>query len=380
MEEDYLGFKTQGMSKPLTERGLLSMLSSIYDPLGLASPFILGTRRIVQDLCRGKLAWDEKISASYGEQWTRWTDRLAEMEAVKIPRCILPPSPVKQQLHNFSDASEKAYGVVSYLRSQDRDGKTYSYIVMAKSRLAPLKTLTIPRLELQAATLATRQDALLRRELDVELESSQFWTDSTIVLQYIFNQERRFHTFVANRVAEIRGKSEVEQWHHVSTKDNPADDASRGVTAGSLGLSRWQHGPAFLLEPPKAWPQSQITLTLSHEDPEVKSQDAVAFSTQAHPGGALVERLIENYSHWIRLVRTVACFKSLVGQDKKGASESRVDAPQLQRAEDSLIAHVQEQHYPDELSALREGKEVSSSSSICKLGPSLVNGLIVATR
>ena len=355
------------------------MLSSIYDPLGLASPFILGARQIVQDLCRGKLAWDEKISMSYGEQWTRWTDGLAEMEAVKIPRCILPPSPVKQQLHHFSDASEKAYGVVSYLRSQDRDGKTYSYIVVAKSRLAPLKTLTIPRLELQAATLATRQDALLRRELDVELEPSQFWTDSTIVLQYIFNQERRFHTFVANRVAEIRGKSEVEQWHHVSTKDNPADDASRGVTAGSLRLSRWQHGPAFLLESPKAWPQSQITLTLSHEDPEVKSQDAVAFSTQAHPGSALMERLIENYSHWIRLVRTVACFKSLAGQDKKGASESRVDAPQLQRAEDSLIAHVQEQRYPDELSALREGKEVPSSSSIRNLGPSLVNGLIVAT-
>ena len=162
MKEDYLGSKTQSMSKLLTKRGLLSMLSSIYDPLGLASPFILGARRIIQDLCRGKLAWDEKISTSYGEQWTRWTDRLAEMEAVKIPRCILPPSPVKQQLHHFSNASEKAYGVVSYLRSQDRDGRTYSYIFMAKSRLAPLKTLTIPRLELQAATLATRQDALRR--------------------------------------------------------------------------------------------------------------------------------------------------------------------------------------------------------------------------
>ena len=172
-------------------------------------------------------------------------------------------------------------------------GRRIRASLWAKSRLALLKTLTIPRLELQAATLATRQDALLRRELDVELEPSQFWTDSTIVLQYIFNQERRFHTFVANRVAEIQGKSEVEQWHHVSTKDNPADDASRGVTAGSLGLSRWQYGPAFLLEPPEAWPQSQITSTLSHEDPEVKSQDAVAFSTQTHPGSVLVEKLIE---------------------------------------------------------------------------------------
>ena len=155
MEEDYLGFKTQSMNKPLTKRELLRMLSSIYDPLGMASSFILGARRIVQDLCRGKLGWDEKIGPSYEEQWTQWTDWLAEMAVIKIPRCVLPPTHVKRQLHHFSDASEKAYGVVSYLRSQDQEGKIYSYIVMAKSRLAPLKTLTIPRLELQAATLVT---------------------------------------------------------------------------------------------------------------------------------------------------------------------------------------------------------------------------------
>ena len=185
----------------------------------------------------------------------------------------------------------------SYLRSQDQDGRTYSHIVMAKSRLAPLKTLTIPRLELQAVTLATRQDALLRRELDADLETSQFWTDSSIVLQYITNQERRFHTFVANRVAEIQSKTEVEHWHHIPTKDNPSDDASRGVTAASLGLPRWQQGPEFLIKPPEAWPQSRVTLALSPKDPEVKSQDVVAFSTQTYPGSDLVEKLIRSYSH-----------------------------------------------------------------------------------
>ena len=176
------------------------------------------------------------------------------------------------------------------------------------------------------------------------------------MLQYVFNQERRFHTCVANRIAEIQGKSEVEQWHHVSTKENPADDASRGVAAGSLRLSRWQHGPSFLLEPPKAWPPSEITLALSHEDPEVKSQDAVACSSQVHPGSALVEKLIENYSHWTRLVRTVACFKSLAGRDKKSAPESRVGTPQLQRAEDSLVAHVQEQYLPRRAECLTRGQ------------------------
>ena len=234
--------------------------------------------------------------------------------------------------------------MVSYLRSQDQDGRTYSYIIMVKSRLAPLKTLTIPHLELQATTLATRQDALLRRDLDMDLEPSQFWTDSSIVLQYITSPERRFHTFVANRAAEIQSKSETEQWHQVPTKDNPADDASRGMTAMSLGLSRWQHGPAFLLEEPEAWPQSKVVLTLSPEDPEVKDLDVVAFSTQTHPGSDLVEKLIGSYSHWIRLVRTVACFRLLVWWHRKDAPIPLIDAQQLQQAEDSLIAHVQMHH------------------------------------
>ena len=379
MEEDYLGFRTQVMSKPLTKRGMLSMLSSIYDPLGIASPFILGARRIVQDLCRGKLGWDEKVGPSYEQQWTKWMNGLEEIATIKVPRCVLPSTPARQQLHHFADASEKAYGVVSYLRSEDQEGRIHSNIVMAKSRLAPLKTLTIPRLELQAATLATRQDALLRRELDLDLEASQFWTDSTIVLQYISNQERRFHTFVANRVAEIRERTEVEQWHHVSTKDNPADDASRGVAAVNLGLPRWLHGPAFLLEPQEDWPKSEVASTLSHEDPEVKDQEAVAFAIQTQPGSELVEKLIASYSHWIRLVRTVACFKSLARQDKSSESESRVGAPQLQQAEDSLIIHVQEQYYPEELIALRAGRGISPSSPLYKLGPSLVKGIIVAT-
>ena len=249
---------------------------------------------------------------------------------------------------------------------------------MAKSHLAPLKTLTIPHLELQAATLATRQDALLRQELDIDLEPSQFWTDSSIVLQYITNQERRFHMFIANRVAEIQSKLETEQWHHVSTKDNPADDASRGVAATSLGLFRWQHGPAFLLEAPEAWPESKVALALSPEDPDVKDQDTVAFSTQIHPGSDLVEKLIGSYSHWIRLVCTVAYFRLLVWWHKKDASIPHIDAQQLQQAEDRLIAHVQKHHHPGELSALRKGKEIPPGSPLRKLGPSLVDGLIVA--
>jgi len=118
---------------------------------------------------------------------------------------------------------------------------------MAKSRLSPLKTLTIPRLELEAAALETRQDALPRKEL----EPSSFWTDSTIVRQYITNTEARYHTFVANRVAEIQEIAKAEVWRHIPTQENPADDASRGVSASGLVESRWLHGPDFACLPPE---------------------------------------------------------------------------------------------------------------------------------
>ena len=234
VEGDELGFKSQHMSKPLTKRGILSMLSSVYDPLGIASPFILGARKVMQELCRAKTGWDDQVSLEHQRQWEKWTQGLGEMTKLRVPRCLQPFSATERQLHHFADASEVAYGVVSYLRIADAAGHVASTLVMAKSRLAPLKKMTIPRLELQAATLAARQDALLRRELGLELSRSQYWTDSTIVLQYISNTEARYQTFVANWVAEIQDTTRPEDWCHIPTRDNPADDASRGVLAREL--------------------------------------------------------------------------------------------------------------------------------------------------
>ena len=170
------------------------------------------------------------------------------MNKIQVPRCLQPSPTTHRELHHFADASEVAYGVVSYLRIVTTDGRIECTIVMAKSRLAPIKRLTIPRLELQAATLAARQNALLRKELGLNLGSSTFWTDSTIVLQYIDNTEARYHTFVANRVAEIQETTNAEEWRHVPTRENPADDASRGVPVSSLMESRWLHGPEFLAD------------------------------------------------------------------------------------------------------------------------------------
>ena len=224
----------------------------------------------MQELCRAKLGWDVDIPQQQAEAWDSWVRDLAGMSNVRFPRRVQDESgEVTRELHHFSDASEVAYGVASYLRVVRPDGTVSTQLVMAKSRLAPLKPLTIPRLELCAATLATRQDAMLSRELDVEIASSHFWTDSSTVLQYIRNENRRFHTYVSNRVTEIRGRTEVGNWHYVPTLENPADDASRGLSASGLMSSRWLRGPAFLSNPPSDWPTLNLS-PLDSGDPEVK--------------------------------------------------------------------------------------------------------------
>ncbi|XP_020629771.1 uncharacterized protein LOC110066860 [Orbicella faveolata] len=182
------------------------------------------------------------------QKWEAWLRELPKLEQYKIPRCFKPPdfSGIQQhELHHFSDVSSQGYGAVSYLRQINVNGKVHCFLIMAKSRLAPLKAMTIPRMELSAAVLATRLDHMIRQELDLPVDNSTLWTDSTCVLQYIENKEKRFQIFVANRVSAISDQSTATQWRYVETSLNAADKASRGMTVDALRNDRWSQGPPF---------------------------------------------------------------------------------------------------------------------------------------
>ena len=133
---------------------------------------------------------------------------------MRVPRCIKPLefNDASLELHHFSDSSRVALGCSSYLRSVNKQGKIHVALVVSKSKVAPIKSMTIPRLELQAAVMAAKMDATLTKELDLDLGPSQFWTDSEIVLKYIANESRRFHVFVSNRVSVIQQITKLEQW------------------------------------------------------------------------------------------------------------------------------------------------------------------------
>ena len=300
------------------------------------------------------------------------------LNQVNIPRCYFPGgchAGKSFQLHHFSDASEFGYGTVSYLRRETWDGMVNCSFIMAKSRTAPLQYVSVPRLELQAATIAARVHSMIIREIDLNISSTFFWTDSQITLQYIRNESRRFKTYVANRVCEIRQVSEPTQWRHCPGNLNPADDASRGLSAQQLLSSdRWFAGPAFLSQPEAEWPTTEIG-DLPENNLEVKVEKAI-FTLQS-PNS--MHEFLVRYSSWSVLLRKIAWllkFKSYLKKDRDSSSSKYLTTDDLQKATTAVVRLVQNEAYADEMGDLEKGKNVKHSSRIVKLRPMLDNGVM----
>ena len=198
-DNDTLCFNINIIEKPLTKRRLLPMLSSIYDPLGLVSPFLLKGRKIIQELCKDSFQWDHPIPENIKQQWLKYKSNLGKLSSIKIARCFKPKNfgNVKgYTLHRFSDASNAGYGQASYLRVVNEDGKVHCCLLLGKSRVTSLKFVSVPRLELAAAILSVKISQQLKQKLDIEEYISEveefFWTDSQMVLNYISNESKWF--------------------------------------------------------------------------------------------------------------------------------------------------------------------------------------------
>ena len=198
-----------------TGRGLLSMVSQTYDPLGVVQPFLLPARQLVQQACDPQLGWDQGLSEIPGLQleWDRWIKSLAELEQIRVPRCVVPrdPRPVAIELHNFSDASTVGYSACAYVRVVFADGVAKFCLLMGKSRVAPLKRVSILRLELVAAVIAVKISTMISREVDIAFSKVYFWTDTSVVLRYLCNAATRFLPFVSSRVEFLHTLTAIEQ-------------------------------------------------------------------------------------------------------------------------------------------------------------------------
>ena len=323
------------------------------------------------------------------------------MEQFSVQRCYKPKefgTVADVQIHHFSDASEVGYSTVSYLRFVDAESKVHCSFVMSKSRLAPHKSLPVPRLEFTAATLAVKLDKVLRKELEVPINRSVFWTDSTSVLRYIENEDKRFHTFVSDRLTMIHDGSTPDQWKYVDSKRNPSDAASRGLSAKALlENDSWRRGPDFLWLHESSWPAPPARQeNISDEDLEFKREVRVN-AAELDKSMETVEKLLCYFSSWDKLRKSVAYilrFKSWllnnvrckVGQTEGQCSpmKGRVTVDEMLIAEQEVLRVVQTKAFPKEVKQLTEAslsdsamtKSVNKSSSIRNLDPFMVDGLL----
>ena len=260
MQRDAFKFVINLNERPPTRRGLLSMVSSIYDPLGFISPFLLKGKGVVQHLCAMKLGWDDPIPDETLSEWLSWKEKLTHLNKVLIDRCFKPPmfgKVMDYSIHHFSDASEVGYGQASYLRVVNTLGEIHCSLIIGKSRVVPIKFFSIPRLELTAAVLSARMSKLVSKELQLTNVRHIFWTDSQVVLSYLKSTSKRFKTFVANRIEVVRTLTNIEDWRYVKSSDNPADLASRGITVNKKEhYDMWFQGPRFLWSLEDQWPKS----------------------------------------------------------------------------------------------------------------------------
>ena len=392
VHDDTFGFSIQIKDKPVTRRGILSVTSSVFDPLGFVPPFILGAKKILQDLCReDNIDWDDPVPDSYIQRWSDWLQQLPLLEQVHIDRCIKPPdfgTITVKQLHVFSDASTIGYGCSSYLRIINDKGYIHCSFLMGKVRLAPMKTCTIPRLELTAATVAVRIGCILQQELDICLDDIFYHTDSTTVLHYILNQKKRFPVFVANRVQFIQDHSENKQWRYVGTRENPADYASRGMNAYQLANeTHWLRGPDFLwtaLE--SSWPKQPV---LSNDYTIDDKATILSTVTGTEHSVSTVQQLVTYYSDWFCLKKSVAIYRkffkmlhlcSLNSPSNKTVSDVPISVTDINEAEYAILKFTQSQHFHHEIDILigtnSEHPAIPKSSSIYKLDPFILGDLL----
>ena len=308
-ETDVLTFKIKRRpesTEPTTKRSFLSIVTSIYDPLGLAAPVIFLMKSLLQEVWAHtkKIDWDDPLPEDLKERFDIWYEQLPALEQVKVERCFRFQRGIiqEQRLHVFTDASSKGYGAVAYFRTVYTSGFVDVSFVMAKTHVTLAKGLTIPRLELQGAIEGLEIAFVVCREMDHDISQVTFHVVSQTVLRWIHSRKCKFEVFVHNRVGKILHNTNRRQWRHVAGVDNPADLCSRGIHPEDLDeLCQFHQGPPFLYQDPSDWE----TWTELEEPDELDVNVIRICSVQTEDLRHVIDKYASYYSSKTRLQRII---------------------------------------------------------------------------
>ncbi|XP_064551490.1 uncharacterized protein LOC135437482 isoform X1 [Drosophila montana] len=301
------------------------------------------------------------------------------VEGFRSSRHYFGPIPVRAiQLHVFVDASQSAFAAVAYLRVTYDNNDVRVCFVCAKTKCAPMKTMSIPRLELQAAVLGTRLMDTVKKEHSIAISDAILWTDSKTVLRWIGSTHRRYKQFVGNRVGEILESTKVSQWRWVPTAENAADDATRPHCHVDLSQrSRWLDGPTFLRQPESSWPQPEPGT--EHKSCDDEEEMPSEFALVAANNFFISFQRFSSYSRLVRTTAWVLRFTRWCRGHRTELERFGLTATECEDAENLLIRRAQCEAFPDEVRASYNEESVGHRSEIRGLAPYLDdNGVLRA--
>ncbi len=377
VSKDTFTLAAQVPERPFTRRGVLSVVNSLYDPLGQAAPSILPGRLFQRLILPRKgqgdsdlegLDFDDPIPERFRPQWKRFLSSLQDLKGLVIPRGFIPKGfgPVStQEVFAFADGSQDAIGHVLYLRSISRDGKVHVAFVGASSKVAPRSATSIPRLELNSALECALAVQSVVNALDRKPDKVHFFTDSKVVLGYLTNKTKRFARYVTRRVNLIKKAS--SQWKYVPTEQNIADLASRPTPPSQLLRSRWLQGPDFLWN--RDFVDFEETDLAVDELPEEVTETR-SMKTHQAPKGSLAARFAHVFEHMSSYTKMLRVAQVFVDWQKRAAHEFKLDAKEV------LIKAAQEEVHYDALSSLGRQAPLPEYHPLVELSPILVNGVI----
>ncbi|GBN10409.1 hypothetical protein AVEN_141510-1 [Araneus ventricosus] len=338
----------------ITKRSVLSTTARIFDPLGLISPVVTKAKLLMQELWRLKLDWNDSLPIQLESQWKRFVTFLSTINTLNIPRYIFLDYALKIELHGFADASVKAYGAAIYVRCLSNSGEISTNLLCSKSRIAPLKSVTIPRLELCAAVLLAKLAQKTITSMKISVHSTVLWTNSTIVLAWIQKDPSVLKPFVRNRVNAIQNLTEVSAWQHVPSKENPADIISRGIDPEKIqDCNLWWFGPSFLQDHSVVSPCVCSDINdneLYQREFKKTPTDPVCLVVQ----GQEMLPIINNCSSFTRLQRVIGWCVRFVRNAKNSLQPSKgnLTSPELFKSLMCLVKNVQANCFAQEIQCL----------------------------
>ncbi|XP_046388265.1 uncharacterized protein LOC124157511 [Ischnura elegans] len=365
-----------------TKRLVLSKVAKLFDPLGWIAPVIITAKIFLQKLWLLKIDWDEPLPRTEAEQWETCYSDLPQITNIKVPRRLGYSATMNViELHGFADASKSAYGAVLYLRTSDKSSEKSFRVrmIQAKTRVAPLRTISIPRLELSAAHLLPKLTNHHTKRFESELLKIHLWTDSQDVLCWLKEHPSRWPTFIANRCSDIHTLVPTANWRHIGTKNNPADLASRGCLASALkNQNLWWSGPDWLSKCDQLWPktvfnrrtneQSKIPIVLSTNTATIKASGFNIFQKYSN-----LKTTVHVMAYVIRFLQAKKLWHPIFSASWFNVELMNADVilnpSEVIRARLLLVYIAQRQSFSKEISILEKNEIIPKNSVLIRLTP-----------